>query len=76
VSAREVQYMAKPKKPMARARGSASGRKTTVTFTEEDLNVLSKVLAAGQVMLPTSHRALWRLRTAMTRIGVVVPKGV
>jgi hypothetical protein len=47
-----------------------------VTFTAEDLNVLAKVLAAGQVMLPTSHPVFWRLKAAMTRMGVVVPRGV
>ena len=47
-----------------------------VTFTAEDLNVLAKVLAAGQVMLPTNHPVLWRLKAAMTRMGVVVPRGV
>jgi len=47
-----------------------------VTFTAEDLNVLAKVLAAGQVMLPTNHPVLWRLKAAMTRMRVVVPRGV
>jgi hypothetical protein len=47
-----------------------------VTFTGEDLNVLAKVLAAGQVMLPTSHPVFWRLKAAMTRIGVVAPRGL
>ena len=46
-----------------------------VIFTAGDLNGLAKVLAAGQVMLPTSHPVFWRLK-AMTRMGVVVPRGV
>lgn len=41
-----------------------------MTFTAEDLNVLAKVLAAGQVMLPTNHPVFWRLK------AVVVPRGV
>jgi hypothetical protein len=51
-------------------------RSTMLTFTAEDLNVLAKVLAAGQVMLPTSHPVFWRLKAAMTRMGVVVPRGM
>jgi hypothetical protein len=51
-------------------------RSTMVTFTAEDLSVLAKVLAAGQVILPTSHPVFWRLKAAMTRMGVVVPRGM
>jgi hypothetical protein len=51
-------------------------RSTVVTFTAEDLNVLATVLAAGQVMVPTSHPVLWRLKAAMTRMGVAAPRGV
>jgi hypothetical protein len=41
-----------------------------VAFTAEDLNVLAKVLKAGQVLLPTKHPVIWRLKAAMTRMGV------
>jgi hypothetical protein len=75
--------MARKAKTKARAANKVSQvteprvkRSTVVTFTAEDLNVLAKVLAAGQVMVPTSHPVLWRLKAAMTRMGVVVPRGV
>ena len=51
-------------------------RSTMVTFTGEDLNVLAKLLVAGQVMLPTKHPVLWRLKAAMTRMGIPTLKGL
>lgn len=51
-------------------------RSTTVTFTGEDLTVLARMLAAGQVMLPTSHPVFWRLKAAMTRLGLPTPMGL
>ena len=50
-------------------------RTTTVTFSSEDLTVLGRLIGAGQVMLQISaHRALAKLKAAMTRLGVPVPR--
>ena len=51
-------------------------RITAISFTAEDLTSLGQLIAAGQVMLQTSCPAVTRLKAAMTRMGVSVPKGL
>lgn len=51
-------------------------RATSVTFSAEDLTALAGLLAAGQVMLQRSAPVVSRLKAAMTRLGVTVPKGL
>jgi hypothetical protein len=51
-------------------------RSTTVTFNPDDLTTLGQLLSAGQVILPTTHPVLARLKAAMSRLGVPVPKGM
>jgi hypothetical protein len=49
---------------------------TTLTFSEDDLVIIGRLLAAGQVMVPTSHPALAQIKAAMTRMGLPTPKGL
>jgi hypothetical protein len=49
---------------------------TTISFTAEDLRGLGQLVAAGQVMLQTSCPAVARLKAAMTRLQVPIPKGL
>ena len=53
-------------------------RRTSVSFTADELATLGQLLAAGRVMLQLEHRlpVLARIKAAMTRIGVLVPKGL
>jgi len=59
-----------PVKPGRRA------RRTSVSFNAEELAALARILAAGQVMLQTSTPVVSRLKAAMTRMGVTIPKGL
>jgi hypothetical protein len=49
---------------------------TTISFSAEDLRGLGQLVAAGQVMLQTSCPAVARLKAAMTRLQVPIPKGL
>jgi hypothetical protein len=51
-------------------------RTTAISFTAEDLTSLAQLVAAGQVMLQTRCPAVARLKAAMTRLGVSIPKGL
>jgi hypothetical protein len=53
-------------------------RRTSISFSAEDLAVLGQLVAAGQLMLQPDHRApvLARLKAAMTRLGVPIPTGL
>jgi hypothetical protein len=60
-------------------RGERAKRATAVTFDAEDLAVLGKLLAAGQALLGASGRApaaITKLKAAMTRLKVPVPRGL
>ena len=63
----------RPKPPVKPAR---STRRTAVSFTAEELATLGRLLAAGQVMLQISPPVLSRLKAAMTRMHIAVPKGL
>ena len=52
---------------------------TAVTFSAEDLQVLGRLVAAGQAVLgghDPAHPVVARLKAAMTRLGVPVPRGL
>jgi len=49
---------------------------TTISFSAEDLRGLGQLVAAGQVVLQTSCPAVARLKAAMTRLQVPIPKGL
>jgi hypothetical protein len=51
-------------------------RTTTISFSAEDLRGLGQLVAGGQVMLQTSCPAVARLKAAMTRLQVPIPKGL
>jgi hypothetical protein len=51
-------------------------KQTTLTFSADDLTVLARLIAAGQIMVPTAAAVLPRLKAALTRLGVAVPKGL
>jgi hypothetical protein len=63
------------KKP---GRPPAVARRTSVSFTADELAALGQLLAAGQVVLQPERRlpVIARLKAAMTRLGVPVPKGL
>jgi hypothetical protein len=51
---------------------------TTVTFTGNDLSALADYIAAGLVMLRIAvpHKAIGKLKAAMTRLKVPVTRGL
>ena len=53
-------------------------RRTRITFSTDDLAALGPLVAAGQAVLQPEQRlpVLARLKAAMTRLGVLVPKGL
>ena len=55
---------------------AAKDKQTTISFSAEDLRGLGQLVAAGQVMLQTSCPAVARLKAAMTRLQVPIPKGL
>jgi hypothetical protein len=58
------------------AKAAKDNRTTTISFSAQDLHVLGQLVVAGQVMLQTSCPAVARLKAAMTRLGVPIPKGL
>jgi hypothetical protein len=51
-------------------------QKTTLTFSTQDLLALTRLVAAGQVVLNTTHPVVSRLKAAITRMGLIVPQGL
>ncbi len=51
-------------------------RTTKVSFTSSDLTTLGKLVSAGQMVFPTEHPVLRKLKAAMSRMGLPVPKGM
>ena len=51
-------------------------RTTKVTFSSSDLATLGKLVSAGQIVLPTEHAVITKLKGAMSRMGLPVPKGM
>jgi len=49
---------------------------TTISFSGDDLTALGRLAGAGQLVLQTGHPVLARLKAAMTRLRVPVPKGL
>ncbi len=49
---------------------------TTLTFTADELTALARYLAAGAVLLQTSHPVLGRVRGAVSRLGLPRPQGL
>lgn len=63
------------KRAVARERARRST--TKVQLSGEDLAALTRFVAAGQVLLQTDYPpVVARLKAAMTRLGVPVPKGL
>ena len=55
------------------------GKTTAVSFSAHDLTALGRLLATGQTVLHThgpAHPVVARLKAAMTRLGVPVPRGL
>ena len=52
--------------------------RTSISFTEEDLAALARLLQAGQVILQDTERppVVGRIKAAMTRLGVAIPYGL
>jgi hypothetical protein len=59
---------------------AAKSRKltTTITFSANDLAALADYLAAGMLLLriTTPHRVIGKLKAAMSRLRVPVPRGL
>ncbi len=51
-------------------------RATKVTFSNSDLATLGKLVSAGQILMPTEHSVITKLKGAMSRMGLPVPKGL
>lgn len=51
-------------------------RGTTLTFSADELTALARYIAAGNVLLQTSHPVLGRIKGALTRVGLPNPKGL
>jgi hypothetical protein len=49
---------------------------TTITLNADELTILGRLISAGQVMVPTKHPVLGRIKAAMSRLGVPAPKGL
>jgi hypothetical protein len=47
-----------------------------MTLNTDDLTTLGRLVSAGQVMLPTKHAVIGRLKAAMSRLGVPAPTGL
>lgn len=45
-------------------------RKTSITFTADDLSALVRFVQAGQVMMQTKHPVVSKLKAALTRLGL------
>jgi hypothetical protein len=60
--------------------GAAKSRKltTTITFSANDLAALADYLAAGMLLLriTTPHRVIAKLKAAMSRLTVPIPRGL
>lgn len=52
--------------------------RTAISFSRDDLIVLTRLVRAGQVLLEDEPRppVIARLKAAMTRLGVPVPRGL
>lgn len=52
--------------------------RTSISFSEEDLLALARLIQAGQVMLQAEERAavVGRIKAAMTRLGIAIPYGL
>ena len=64
--------MAKQNKPQKKK----MERTTKVTLSSSDLVTLGKLVSAGQIVLPTEHAVITKLKGAMSRMGLPVPKGM
>jgi hypothetical protein len=60
------------------APGRPRGRRrtTAITFNEEDLAALGRLVSVGQSVLQTRFPVVARLKAAMTRLGLSAPKGL
>ena len=52
--------------------------RTSISFTDEDLMALARLIQAGQVILQDEQRpsVIGRIKAAMTRLGVAIPYGL
>jgi hypothetical protein len=59
-------------------RPPAVARRTSLSFTADELAALGQLLAAGQVVLQPRRRlpVIARLKAAMTRLGAPMPAGL
>ena len=64
----------------ARSAGKQAARPkrqvTTVSFTAEELTAMGRLMAAGIVVLQTSHRVKGKLKAALSRLGLASPQGL
>jgi hypothetical protein len=51
-------------------------RTTALSFAADDLAALGKLVATGQAVLQEKPPVVARLKAAMTRLGVPLPKGL
>jgi hypothetical protein len=51
-------------------------RVTTISFSQQDLADLGRLLAVGRAVLQEDVPVVPRLKAAMTRLGLTAPKGL
>lgn len=51
-------------------------RGTSITFTADEINNLAKYVAAGTLLLQTTHPVISRIKAAVTRLNLKVPQGL
>lgn len=66
----EIRYFKKESVGNHRKKG------TSITFTADEINALAKYVAAGTLLLQTSHPVISRIKAAITRLGLPIPKGL
>ena len=49
---------------------------TAITFTADEISALARFVAAGNLLLQTNHPVIARIKAALTRLGLPVPKGL
>lgn len=66
----EIRYLKKEAVNNHRKKGTA------ITFTAAEINALARFVAAGNLLLQTNHPVIARIKAALTRLGLPVPKGL
>lgn len=64
------------KKDSVKKRAPKQKKGTTLTFSAEELANLARYISAGTMLLQTDHPVVSRIKGALTRLGLSIPKGL